>query len=355
MAREAHAGHAHERQHEHQEDGQPGRAHDDHSHDHLRSASRRALIIALVLLVTNMVLETVGGVLTGSLGLLAHAAHMVTDTLAIFLALLAMWIAERPATITRTFGFQRVEVIAVLFNAVALWILASWIGYGAYQRVTEHFAEHGHAHEVEGALLLTIACIGLAINCVAAVILYRSSRHHINVEGAFWHIVADLTGSAALVLSAVLILVFDWEWVDLVLTMFIAALIMFSSIRLALRVFRVLLEFVPRDVDMYQLCSALEEEPGVTVIHDIHAWTITPGYEAFTAHVLIDPEYTKEEIDRLTRRLREIIRDDFGVRHITLQVEQSVAGCEEENHHAGHLAARSQAEFLRWQRTRTTA
>ena len=97
-----------------------------------------------------MVMETVGGVLTGSLGLLAHAAHMVTDTLAIFLALLAMWIAERPATITRTFGFQRVEVIAVLFNAVALWILASWIGYGAYRRVTEHFAEHGHAHEGGG-------------------------------------------------------------------------------------------------------------------------------------------------------------------------------------------------------------
>ena len=343
MAHEAHADHSHEHQ-----DADP-------AHDHLRTASRRALVIALVLLITNMTLETVGGIVTGSLGLLAHAAHMLTDTLAIFLALLAMWIAERPATITRTFGFQRVEVIAVLFNAVALWVLASWIGYGAYRRVTEHFAEHGHAHEVEGVLLLTIACIGLAINCIAAVILYRSSRHHINVEGAFWHIVADLTGSAAVVLSAILILAFDWEWVDLILTMFIAVLIMFSSIRLAFRVFRVLLEFVPRHVDMFQLCSVLEDEPGVTIIHDIHAWTITPGYEAFTAHVLVDRDFTKEEVDRLTRRLREIIRDDFGVRHITLQVEQSVEGCDEENHHAGHLAARSQAEFLRWSRTRSPA
>ena len=129
-----------------------------------------------------------------------------------------------------------------------------------------------------------------------------------------------------------------------ILSFFIAALILVSSIGLAIRVFRILLELVPPHLDMYHLCSTLEEVPGVNLIHDVHAWTITPGYEALTAHVLIDPDYSAEQIELALRQLRRIIREDFGIRHITLQVVQSVDGCAEENHHVGHLAARSHAE-----------
>ena len=314
----------------------------DHSHDHHRGASKRALVIVLGLLATHMTVEIVGGIISGSLGLLAHATHMLTDMVAICLAIFAMWIAERPATITRTFGFQRIEVLVVLINALALWVLASWIVYEAYLRFTDHL--DGHHHEVEGGIMAAVAAIGLGIHLTAAFVLHRSSRHSINVQGVFWHIIADMLGVVGLLVSGLIALAFHWHLVDPIISMVIAALILISSVHLAVRVLRVLLETVPPHVDMYELCHALEDVEGVTLVHDVHAWTITPGYEAFTAHVLVDASYPPGQIDALTRRLREIIRHDFSIRHITLQVEQSVEGCGEENHHVGHLAARSFAE-----------
>ena len=287
-----------------------------------------------------MGIEIAGGILSGSLGLLAHATHMITDAVAIGLALFAIWIAERPATITRTFGYHRTEVLVVMFNALALWVLASWIFYEAYRRLGEH--ADGHGHEVEGGLMLAVASAGLVINMLAAWVLYRSARHSINVEGAFWHIMADLMGSIAVVISGVLTLVFDWDLVDLILSILIATLILVSSCRLAVKVFRVLLESVPAGLDMYRLCSALEDVEGVTLVHDVHAWTITVGYDALTAHVFVDPD-CQGGFEPLLRRLRRIAYQEFGVRHITIQIEQSVADCTE-NHHVGHLEARTHAE-----------
>ena len=307
---------------------------DDHDY---RSTGRRSLIIVLILLLCHMGIEIIGGILSGSLGLLAHATHMMTDAVAIGLALFAMWIAERPATITRTFGYHRTEVLAVMFNALALWVLASWIFYEAYRRLGDHAA--GHGHEVEGALMLGVASAGLVINVLAAWILYRSSRHSINVEGAFWHIVADLLGSIAVVISGVLTLAFHWDLVDPILSIIIAVLILVSSGRLAIMVFRVLLESVPAGLDMYQLCSALEDVEGVTLVHDVHAWSITRGYDALTAHVLVDPNY-QGDFDPLLRSLRRVAYEEFDIRHITIQIEQSPADCTE-NHHVGHLEAHS--------------
>ena len=318
-----------------------GHAGHDHSQD-LRGASKRALWIVMGLLATHLAIEVVGGILSGSLGLLAHAAHMLTDAVAVALALFAMWVAERPATITRTFGYQRAEVLAVMFNALALWVLASWICYEAYLRLTEY--AHGHHHEVDGAIMVVVAIIGLANHGIAAYILRRASQQSFTVEGVFWHIVADMLGVVAVLVSGIVTLFFHLHYFDAIVSIFIAFLILVSSVRLAVRVFRVLLEIVPPHLDMYQLCHQLEEAPGVTLVHDVHAWTITPGYEALTAHVLIDPNHPSEQIEPLLRDLRRIIRDDYGIRHITLQVEQSLEGCAEENHHVGHLAARSHAE-----------
>ena len=257
-----------------------------------------------------MTIEVIGGMLSGSLGLLAHAAHMTTDAVAVGLALFAMWIAERPATIMRTFGFHRTEVLVVMFNALALWVLASWILFEAYQRFTEHTA--GHGHEIEGGLMLIVASTGLVINSISALILYRSSRHSINVEGAFWHIMADLLGSVAVVISGVITLLFDWDIVDPILSVIIALLILITSVRLAVKVFNVLLQNVPRGLDMYRLCSALEDVEGVTLVHDVHAWTLTPGYEFFTAHVMIEPRYRGDNTTALAPSEANCPR---GIRH----------------------------------------
>ena len=309
----------------------------DHSSDY-RAAGKRGLILALGLIACQMAIETTGGILSGSLGLLAHATHVVTDAVAICLALFAMWIAERPAAITRTFGFHRVEVLVVLLNAVALGILATWILYGAYQRFNG--LSHGHDHEIDGGIMLGVAMTGLLINLVAARTLYRSSGHSINVEGAFWHVIADLAGSVAVVVSGVLVLIFDWDIVDPILGVLIAALIMAGSFRLASKVFRILLEDAPAGLDMYRLCSAIEEEEGVTLVHDVHAWTITTDYNAVSAHVLVDPSF-EGDIEELMRRLHRAVHEQFDVQHVTLQMERSATDCFE-RHHVDHLAAISQ-------------
>ena len=304
----------------------------DHSHD-FRSAGRRTLLTVLVIIGAYMAIEVVAGILSGSLGLLAHAAHMVTDFAAISLALFGMWVAQRPATVTRTFGYQRVEVLVVIVNVAALVGLATWIYFEAFHRFGRHFT--GDGHEVEGWTILLVAAFGLAVNSFSAWILYRSSKHSINLEGAFWHILADLMGSFAVLVSGILLLIFGWHVIDAILSIIIASLILVTSGRLAVKVFHILVEGVPAGLDLFLLCSTLEDIEGVTFVHDIHAWTITTGYNALEAHVLIDPDF-QGDTEQVALQLRRIIRNQFGIHHITLQLERSDAHCEE-SHHLGRL------------------
>ena len=284
-----------------------------------------------------MVAEVVGGIMSGSLALIADAGHMLTDAAAIGLALLAMSLAAREASTTRTWGFHRTEVLAAMINALSLWLIAAWIVFEAYERATQH-----HALEVQGGLMMAVGIGGLVINIIAAWILHASSEHSMNVEGAFQHVIADLLGSVGVIISGILILAFGWDIADPIISVVIALLIVLGSWRLVAQVVHVLLEGTPERIDMYRLCYEMGEVEGVTVIHDVHCSTITSGYEALTAHVLIDPEYDSEMIDRAIRSLRRIAMEDFGIAHVTLQVEQSVEGCTED-HHVGHLLARERS------------
>ena len=303
--------------------------HDGSAHDH-REAGRRRLLIALALISGFMGVEIVAGILSGSLALLADAAHMLTDAAAIALALFAMWISNRPASIERTFGYYRTEVLAALFNVVSLWVIAGWIFFEAYHRFRE-------VPEVAAGIVLVAGGAGLVVNLIAVWILRRSAGHSLNVEGAFRHVMADLMGSIGVVISGVLTLAFGWWIADPILGVLIGALILAGSWRLAGKVFRVLLEGTPAHLDMGRLCSELESVAGVTLVHDIHAWTITSGYESLTAHVLVDPDYPGE-LETLRRRLQQIAYKDFGIAHITIQIEQSLEGCTE-RHHFDHLLA----------------
>ena len=303
--------------------------HDGSAHDH-REAGRRRLLIALALISGYMGVEIAAGILSGSLALLADAAHMLTDAAAIALALFAMWIANRPASIERTFGYYRTEVLAALFNVVSLWVIAGWIFFEAYHRFRE-------VPEVAGGIVLVAGGAGLVVNLIAVWILRRSAGHSLNVEGAFRHVMADLMGSIGVVISGVLTLAFGWWIADPILGVLIGALILAGSWRLVGKVFRVLLEGTPAHLDMGRLCSELESVAGVTLVHDIHAWTITSGYESLTAHVLVDPDYPGE-LETLRRQLQQIAYKDFGIAHITIQIEQSLEGCTE-RHHFDHLLA----------------
>ena len=304
-----------------------GGAGHDHSHD-LRSAGKRSLVAAFILIAGYMLVEVVGGILSGSLALLADAGHMLTDAASIAVALVAMMFAERPSSVQRTFGYHRLEILAALLNALTLWLIAAWVLVEAYDRFTSTL-------EVNGGLMLSIGVIGLGVNLGAAWILHGSSEHNVNVEGAFMHVMADLLGSVGVVVSGILIWVFGWTLADPIVSVVIAILILISSWRLLAKVVHVLLEGTPEHIDVYQLCSKLEDVEGVTLVHDIHVWTLSPGNEALTAHVLIDPDYPGD-MEALRLHLREIIHNDFGIGHITLQVEKSLEGCTED-HHFDHM------------------
>ena len=326
---EDHAGHDHdEHGHGHGEHDYDGHDHHDHAHD-LRGASRRNLIIALTLISTYMLAEVVGGILSGSLALIADAGHMLTDALAIGMALVAMWMAERSATAERTFGYERTEVLAAMLNTIALWLIAGWIFFEAYRRA---FTEEVH---VDGIPVLVVGTGGLLISIAAAWVLRRSSEHSMNVEGAFQHVLADLMGSVGVIISAILIMAFDWTLADPILSVLIALLILWSSRKLMFTVTNVLLEGTPQHIDAYKLCNDIEEVEGVTLIHDVHIWTITSGSEAFTAHVLVDPSYEGGN-ELLRTKIQDIAHNQYGIGHVTIQLEHTASTCREA-HHVDHL------------------
>ena len=299
-----------------------------HAHDH-RSASRRSLSFALALIMVYMVVEVVGGLISGSLALLADAGHMLTDGAAIGLALLAIWVSGRPASIEQTFGFHRTEILAAMLNALSLWLISALIFFEASRRLNDDL-------QVDGGLMLGVGAVGLLVNLAAAWALHRSSGESLNVEGAFLHVVADLLGSVAVVAGGILVLAFEWNIADPIFGIVIGVLILASSLRLLWKVVHVLMEGTPSHLDLHHLCQRLEELEGVTGVHDIHAWTITTGYDALSAHVTADPTVMQDPNPAL-QALRDIASSEFGIGHVTIQLEDSKDGCVED-HHIEHPA-----------------
>ena len=327
---------------------EPGGGHDhshdhdhDHTHDHsrfglpdhfveMRGKSKRSLTIALVLIGGYMFVDVAGGIVSGSLGLIAHAGHLLSDTGAMALALIAMHFAGRSATATRTYGYHRLETLAALVSVISLSLIAGGILVEAVGRL-------GEVSEVDGAVMLSVGSAGLVVNIVAAKILHGSAAHNLNVEGVFRHIMADLLGSVGIVISGLLVVFLGWHIADPIVSICIGVLILASTWRLLVKVLHVLLEGTPKHIDVHALCHRIEALEGVTLIHDIHVWTLTPGYDAMTAHVLVDPDH-KGDLEDLLGQARAIASDDFGIHHITIQVETSLGGCTED-HHVDHLLA----------------
>ena len=299
-----------------------------HAHGH-RSASRRRLSFALALIMVYMVVEVVGGLISGSLALLADAGHMLTDGAAIGLALLAIWVSGRPASIEQTFGFHRTEILAAMLNALSLWLISALIFFEASRRLNDDL-------QVDGGLMLGVGAVGLLVNLAAAWALHRSSGESLNVEGAFLHVVADLLGSVAVVAGGILVLAFEWNIADPIFGIVIGVLILASSLRLLWKVVHVLMEGTPSHLDLHHLCQRLEELEGVTGVHDIHAWTITTGYDALSAHVTADPTVMQDP-NPVLQALRDIASSEIGIGHVTIQLEDSKDGCVED-HHIEHPA-----------------
>jgi cobalt-zinc-cadmium efflux system protein len=293
-------------------------------HHQTRDASRRNLALTLGLVSGYLGVEIVGGFLANSLSLLADAGHMFADAAAIGLALLAIWVAGRPVSIQRTFGLHRTEILAALANALTLWPIAGLIFFEAYRRALDPLP-------VEGAIMLAVGGVGLLVNLAAAFLLHRSARESLNVEGAFLHVLGDLLGSIAVVGAAVVILSTGWTQADPIFGFVIGLLILASSARLLWKVLHVLMEGTPSHLDLHGLCQRLEQLDGITGVHDIHAWSITTGYDALSAHVTATRNVLTNR-PSILEDMRNIAALEFGISHVTIQLEESDDQCREDHH-----------------------
>ena len=276
-----------------------------------RAGSTRALRLTLALTATFTVVEVVGGIVTGSLALLADAAHMLSDNASLGIALFAAWLAGRPAGPSRTFGYRRAEILAALFNGVTLVAISIWIFIEAGERF-------GDPPEVEAGLMLAIAAAGLAVNLLAARILSGHSGESLNVSAALRHVLADLLGSVGVIVAAILILLTGWEYADPAVGVLIGVLVIASSWSILRDSVQILLEGSPPGTDVEEVGRAICAVDGVREVHDLHVWTITSGFPALAAHVLVGRE---TDCHAKRRELEQMLRDRFGLDHTTLQVD----------------------------------
>jgi cobalt-zinc-cadmium efflux system protein len=273
----------------------------------------RYLKITLAIVLAVMVVEVIGGIFSGSLALLGDAGHMLVDALAIGLSLLAMTLARRPATATKTFGYHRLEILAALANGTILVLVSVYIFYEAYQRFLEPPA-------VKTPLMLLVASIGLLANLVGVILLNRASHRSLNVKAAFWHIIGDTISSIGVIIAGIVILFTGWYVADPIAAIVIGCIIIWGAVRIVSESVNILLEAVPKHIEIAEVIGSIRDVPGVNEVHDIHLWTITSNIYALSAHLKIDDQMVSSSVDIVTT-VRRKLAQRFNISHTTLQLE----------------------------------
>ena len=288
-------------------------AHHTHSHSRERRSAQslRNLKIALGLTGVYMFAEAIGGWLTNSLALLADAGHMLTDVAALTLTLAAIWFAARPATSKKTYGYYRYEILAAFVNGVALVLISVWVIYEAFERWNS-------PPEVAGFGLTIIAAGGLLVNLFAAYLLHGDHAHDLNMRGAWLHVIGDALGSVMAIIAGVLIMAYNWVWADAVGSFLISLIIIFGAWRLIRDSVNVLLEGTPSHINLTAVEETIRQTKEVEDVHDLHVWTITSGMEALSVHVVHRETISQT---RLLKKIREKLHDEYGIDHLTIQLE----------------------------------
>ena len=298
-------------------------AHSDHSHDHAHhhalddtSDGRRRVAIAATLTFTFMIAEVVGGVISGSLALLADAAHMLTDAGSLVLAWIGFKLAERPADPTRSFGWGRFKVLAAFVNGLTLLLLAVWIVYEAIQRLQD-------PHPVMGQLLLIVAVLGLLVNVVVFRILHAGNQDDLNMRAALWHVAGDMLGSVAAISAALIIMTTGWMPIDPILSVIVAAIIFIGGIGIVRSTAHILIEGVPPGLSIEAIKSDLESSIADAVkVDHIHAWALNESKTLVTLDVGARPGAC---IESLRREVKARLKEEFGIDHATVEIESDLA------------------------------
>jgi cobalt-zinc-cadmium efflux system protein len=285
-----------------------------HQHGETRIAAtsdRRLLGLALAVLLVFMAAEVALGFLASSLALLADAGHMLTDAAALGFALLAAWLAARPAEGRWTFGLGRAEILAAQANGLTLALLGLWIVYEAARRLAD-------PPEVEAGIVGVVALVGIGVNLVVLALLSRAERRSLNLRGAYLHIATDLAAFLGTGAAAGLIILTGWDRFDAVASLFVAALMLWASWSLLRESGRIFLEGAPSSARPQDVGRAIAEHPGVVEAHDLHVWTVTDGFPALSAHVLVQPD---SDCHRIRLQLERMLTERFQIDHTTLQVD----------------------------------
>lgn len=287
--------------------------------NHAFSANRRALLVAIGVTAGIMLLEAVGGFIANSLALLSDAGHMLTDVLALGLSLIALQFTARPASSTKTYGFYRMEILAALVNGSSLLLICAFILFEAYKRFRVPEA-------VDTPSMLVVASIGLAANLAAASVMVSRSRQSLNLRGAYLHILGDALSSLGVIVGGVVIMFTGWQILDPIISVLICMVILKGSVSLVRESVHILLEAVPKDLDLVEIQRGLREIRGVKDLHDVHLWTISSGIYAMSAHVLVD-DILMSRTGEILQEINRLLRSHYGIEHTTIQFE--CENCEE--------------------------
>ncbi len=302
--------------HGHTHDGGSGHSHGGHGHSHdLRGSTKSRLWIALLINALFLVVEVIGGFVTGSLALLADAGHMLTDVAALVLALFVTTLAERPPTPRRTYGLLRAEVFGAFINGASLMVVVVLVIREAWHRLHD-------AGQVNGPAMLVIAVLGLIANAVSARVLFDSHDDNVNIRAAFLHMAADALGSVGAITAGLVIWLYGWTMIDSIVSVVIAVLIFWGSFPLLIRTVNILLEATPENIDYAEVHDALLEIEHVIEVHDLHIWTITSGIPSLSAHVMLEPRCSDStHWQDCLKNAQKMLRERFGIVHSTLQFE----------------------------------
>lgn len=292
-----------------------GHSHGLEGHATAAGRHRGRLLAVLIITLAVFAVQVVGAIISNSLALMADAMHMLTDATGVFIALIASMLAALPATSKRTFGLMRVEVLAALANGIILGVVSVLIFVEAIRRF-------GDQVEVQSVPMLIAAVLGAIANLVSLLILHRGQRESINVRGAYLEVLGDLIGSVAVIIAGIVILVTGWHVVDQIASIAIAVLIAPRAYSLLRDVLRVLMEASPKGFDVEATRTHILSVPGVIDVHDVHAWTITSGVNAFSAHVVVDEAtWEARESHEILDEVRACLTEHFDTEHSTIQLE----------------------------------
>ena len=290
-----------------------------HNHSHEDNHGFKKLLVIIVLTFVYMLAEFFGGLYTKSLALLADSGHMLSDFAALVLSLFAMWLAKKPPSHERTYGYYRTEILAAFINGIVLVVIALFIIYDAALRFV-------NPPEVKAPVMLIIAFGGLLINLFAIMLLHKTCQHNLNVKGAFLHIVSDFLGSAGTLAAGFIILFTKFYQADSIISCFIAVLILQSAIRLVIEAANILLEAAPSHINVKEIEEALLCLDEIKDIHDFHVWSITPQKISLSVHVVSD----SQQPYKLLQVIDCMLNDKFGISHASIQIEPPnfhVNGC----------------------------